>query len=167
MSFCRNCGNLIRKNYYLCSQCFQNFILEKISHIKPSNIENGYCDDTFPNFMYERMPKLLRKDIEETLGCVKFEFWTATVLMSLRILETQLKDHIYSDLGISKDLQNIGKCIKIFQNHNYSTEFISLLKELKDLRNDAMHGEKRFGSSEAINILKKVLVIIAWIYNIQ
>ena len=163
---CHACSRIIQTNQYFCPSCLHKEVLQAIDQLKPKNMEETPCFDVFPSAMVEHMNKFLKKDISDLFGCMYYELWNPTVLMSARILENQLKVHIYTDLHIEDDLQSIGACINIMKKANYPFEFISMIDELRDLRNEAMHGEARFGSDEAMNIAKKVLKILAWIYNI-
>ncbi len=112
------------------------------------------------------MTSSLRKDINETLQCVYYELWTATTLMSTRLLESELKTHIEEDLHYDGDLRSIGDCLKVLQNHDYPAPFLQRLDLLKDLRNEGMHGIRRFSPKESLTTFRDVFTIIAWIYNI-
>ena len=169
MNFCIECRRGIGGKSYLCVSCFRRFINEQISTIRPSEIEDCVCEDIFPDYMVKNMSDFLVKDINETLECLEYELWTATVLMSARLLESQLKIHINHDLGMDKNLNSIGQCIDVLtkqENRIYTDSFLDQLDELRDLRNSGMHGSTRFGSREAIDTCKKVFAIIGWIYNI-
>jgi hypothetical protein len=141
-------------------------IEDRIETIRPSTVEDLTCEDIFPDIMLDNMSKFLKKDINELIDCIYNELWTATVLMSSRILETQLKEHITVDLGYEDEPRNIGECIDVLQEEDFSDNFIELLEKLRTIRNDGMHGETRYGVDTSLDIAQDVLDIVMWIYNI-
>ncbi len=167
LNYCQNCSNPIYLRVYYCDNCLQ-MIISNINNLNHSDIKSkkSKIQNFFPEILIENMTNFLKKDINENLRCLACNLWTASVLMSARIFENELKTHINADLKINKDLRNIGECIDELENVNYPSNFLDQLDELRELRNDAMHGQKRFSSEDSIIIFKKVLNIITWIYNI-
>ncbi len=164
MTVCRNCNRYVNEQSILCQDCLDE-VFNAINTIKPSTTENLECEDLFTEYLCESMTDFVIKDIRELFDCISFELWTASVLMSARILESQLKAHIESDLN-EKSPDTIGGCIYLLKNKGYDKGFIEMLEELRELRNDAMHAERRFSPSDTLDIVKKVLIIVASIHNI-
>jgi len=161
MAICKECGNATYDYLLLCRNCFRNLI-QTINTLRPSDVHD--LTDIFPSYIIETMDDFLQKDLNEALNCIAFELWTATVLMCSRILESSLKIHLNHDLKCEKDFSSIGECITALDAY-YPPEFTDHLNKLRELRNDAMHGEKRFSSESAIVIWHRVFIVIAWIYN--
>ncbi|MHA1428484.1 MAG: hypothetical protein ACTSQI_21070 [Candidatus Helarchaeota archaeon] len=160
---CKECRNGTFDFYHLCDRCFKT-LLDKIVTKKLSDVSN--IQDIFPEFMIKEMDDFLKKDIDESIKCLKYKLWTAAVLMFARIYEIILKTHLKNDLDYQKDFRNIGKSIKELAKH-YPPELIAQLNDLRGLRNEAMHGKKRFSSKMAINIWHKVFSIVAGFYNLN
>lgn len=99
------------------------------------------------------------------MKCLYYELWNPAIMMCTRILEYVLKTHILQDLKIKRDITSIGQCIEILKNENYNPDFLELLNQLRDLRNDAMHCTKRYKKPKAMEIFNQVMGITAWIYN--
>jgi hypothetical protein len=163
---CQNCGQIIKGNFLICTNCFKGFIQDEINTLKPSKLADCSTEDIFPDAIYAIMNDFIRKDINDLLNCLYYELWNPTVLMCARILESSLKTHIEIDLKRDDGINNIGQCIEILRAEKYNQPFLELLEELRNLRNDAMHGTKRFGAAESLRIAKKVLHIVGWIFNI-
>jgi len=170
MGICLNCGKStnirIEYEFKLCDSCLTQFISEWINTLKPSIAKDFDCKNLFPEILITDMNQFLIKDINELLRCVENSLWTASVLMSTRIFETELKKLLKSSVK-GKVPETIGGCINMLRKLNFSEGFISHLANIKDLRNEAMHGTRRFSSDEAINVCKNTLGLVAWIYNIK
>ncbi|MHA1381004.1 MAG: hypothetical protein ACTSRG_21765 [Candidatus Helarchaeota archaeon] len=164
---CEQCGNFIFEKRYLCSDCFKK-LANSFWNLKPSTIEEFFCEDIIPEVILKSMPGYLIKDINETFRCLENELWTATGLMSARILESELKTHVMDDLKADEEVVfNIGDCIKYMEeNTTYHEGFLEILNELRELRNEAMYGKYRFSPKLSMDTFRKVLQIITWIYNI-
>ena len=163
---CEICGNPKDFNRYICSSCFKKHA-NSFWNLKPSTVKNKLVQDVFPEIILNTMPDYLKKDVDEALTCLYQELWTALVLMSARMLESELKNHINVDLNIEKELNSIGECIKILEDEtNYEQGFLDILDELREIRNNGMHGAYRFSPKESMDTFRKVFQIILWIYNI-
>ncbi|NVM52639.1 MAG: hypothetical protein HWN66_02965 [Candidatus Helarchaeota archaeon] len=171
MSSCSDCGTEVEGDHNLCPACFQKLVNSKIKVLKPSTMKGMKCEDIFDGFMIYNMPAFLKKDIDEAIKCMSYDLPNATVLIATRILEIQLKEHVTIDLDHEEEPQNIWNCIEVLMTHafsgsKYPVEFLEQLQQLKGVRNDAMHGKKRFESQEAVVILQQVFTIVAWLYNL-
>ncbi|MHA1381001.1 MAG: hypothetical protein ACTSRG_21750 [Candidatus Helarchaeota archaeon] len=136
---------------YLCSQCYKQLAIS-FWKLKPSTIGGFNCEDIFPDCIIEAMPDYLIKDLNETFRCLEHQLWTATILMSVRIYESELKTHIIDDLGASEEeAANIGRCIKYMERYSdYPRKFLDILDGLRKLRNDSIHGATRYSLKESL-----------------
>jgi len=107
------------------------------------------------------------KEINETIMCFRLGLWTATSLMSFRLIEGELKIHIEDNLGIKKQISTLGECIDQLRTQGVNTEFLNSLDAVRQDRNDAMHANLRFSSEKAIQLFHLALWIVLWIYNIN
>jgi len=165
MNYCTECGRNLQNKKYYCDSCLAKYIKGYIFPIKPTYLNDKWCQDLFPKQIFENMSNYFQKDIDDLILCLQNQIWVPAVLMSARILETQLKIHIEEDLNEDLVPDNIGECIGILSRNQYSKSFIDMVDELRDLRNQAMHGETRFNSQQALKKKKKVLAITVWIFN--
>ncbi len=163
MGKCEYCKGENYKQSKLCYKCLISFINQWINTLKPSLADDLDCTNLFPEVFLWDMSDFVIKDINELLRCVEFELWTAVVVMSARILESQLKIHIKNYVG-KKPPNTIGECIEVLRQV-YSDDFLEHLSKMRELRNEAMHGERRFSSDESLIICKNVLGVVAWIHN--
>lgn len=166
MSICIICGLEHDSNSRICKQCFEN-LMEKIDSLKPSTLKDITVEEIFPTEILHGMRKFLKKDILETSACLSQELWTATVLMASRILEIELKTQIKIQSAKHYELADLGQCIRYLESVEYPPTFIELVESLRNLRNDAMHGNSRFSSESAMGIFKTVMKIVAWFYNLE
>lgn len=171
MGNCSKCDNAI-EGHSLCASCFREWVNAKITPLKPSMMKGMRCEDVFEGFMVYNMSKFLKKDINEALKCLSYNLPNATVLMAARILETQLIEHLTIDLGAPEPLRSIGECIEAlikeaFPTPTYPPEFLAKIQRLKGMRNEAMHGKKRFKAQEAIDILQGVFAIVGWLLDLE
>ena len=162
---CQYCHFAAQDNSYLCPTCLYEHVIRKILAIKPSTAENMQCADLFPDFLLADMDDFLIKDIEELLGCIYAELWTAIALMSSRIFEQVLKNHMKLNMNINVDEEVLGGCIKRLEKQGAPANLIAALTELRDTRNDAMHANKRFSPADSLELSRKVLSLVASVYN--
>nr|MDO8113056.1 DUF4145 domain-containing protein [Candidatus Sigynarchaeota archaeon] len=163
---CENCGRNIPQELIWCIPCLSQFIQEQIEPLRPSNTDES-CQALYPEAINANIADYIEKDINELLDCLSYELWTACVVMSARILETIVRDYYAAKIGEEVPI-NFAQVIKGINSAGiFSAQFIQLLDELRELRNDAMHGERRFSPDESISTCKKVLAIVAFIANFR
>jgi hypothetical protein len=141
------------------------FCDERFGDIKPKDIPDD-ISSLIPNEIWNTITKDTQKDLQETFGCYSFKFWTATLLMVYRVLEEVLRVHIVYDLKDNFP-QNIGEIIDILRKKNYDENFLHNLELYKEDRNSFMHGKKRASPQEAKNMIRYLMSIVLWIYNIK
>ena len=91
-----------------------------------SNITNITPKKSNNNIVYKIPKKILdtinqdvQKDLKELFDTYQYQLWTATSLMTGRILENVLKIHITHDLK-EKSVNDISDAIKILEKHKYN-----------------------------------------------
>ena len=94
MNSCAECGRNLQNEKYYCDPCLGKLIKDYILPIKPTYLNDKWCQDLFPTQIFENMSNYFRKDIDDLILCLQNQIWVPAVLMSARILETQLKIQI-------------------------------------------------------------------------
>ncbi|MHA1325044.1 MAG: hypothetical protein ACTSRL_19820 [Candidatus Helarchaeota archaeon] len=97
---CKECGNGTFDFYHLCNSCFKT-LLNTIVSKNPSEVNN--LQDIFPEFMIEEMDDFLKDDLKESIKCLNYKLWTASILLFARFLKTVLRTHLNKDLDYQKD----------------------------------------------------------------
>jgi len=138
---------------------------EKFGDIKPKNVPED-ISELIPPEIWNTITKENQKDIQETFDAYHYELWTATLLMVYRVLEETLRVHIEYDLK-KDEVKNFGEIIDVLKEEKYNDNFIKNLEHYKEERNDFMHGKKRASPNEAKKMLRYLMSIILWIYNIK
>ena len=119
-----------------------------------------------PRKILDTINQDVTKDLKELLNTYQCQLWTATALMTGRILENVLKIHITYDLK-EKSVNDIGDAINILEKNKYNQNLIKKLRALNEKRNTFMHGNKRAGSHEAKELLVDVIDIVINVHNIK
>ncbi len=162
---CEQCGQFAMQDHLLCDHCLGKLIREEIDTLKPSRTQEN-CQELYPEAILANIPDYVEKDMNEILDCLFHELGTACVVISASVLESVVRDYCYDSVkeevpgNFSQVIDRLDKA-----GHFYSP-FIELLNELRELRNEAMFGERRFSPAEAIATCKQVLAIVAFIANI-
>ena len=85
-------------NRFLSTDQLEDIREERIRPFRPKT-----CPDTidliFPKDIVDSLDDYVYKDINETIACFKMKLWTATSLMSFRLIEGELRVHAEHDLG--------------------------------------------------------------------
>lgn len=143
----------------------EDHIKEHIVSIVPSKIPKE-ISSLFPQEIWDTISNNIQKDINELFKVYQYQQWTATILMSSRLLENILKVHVEYDLKEST-IKNIGEAIEKLKKHNYDPDLINELDQYREKRNRFMHGHERASSSEAKESVVFVISKTIQIYNIK
>lgn len=63
MNSCAECGRNLQNEKYYCDPCLGKLIKDYILPIKPTYLNDKWCQDLFPTLIFENMSNYFRKDI--------------------------------------------------------------------------------------------------------
>jgi len=141
-------------------------IKSHLEQISPANIDENNISFMFLPKIWDTINTSIKKDINELFRAYSFGLWTATSLMAYRIFENVLKVHIVHDLK-EEPAMDLNDAIKRLEKHNYDTNLIKILYELKEKRNSFMHGNTRASTQDAKESIVKVMSLAMNIHNIK
>ena len=136
-----------------------------IRKITPKNIQEDISSLFLPE-IWNSINEDIRKDINELFSAYSHSLWTATSLMAYRIFENVLKVHIIYDLK-DESVKYISDAINILEKHKYDTYLLNTLRNLKDHRNNFMHGKIRASPQEAKKSIMDVMLLTMSIHNLR
>lgn len=137
---------------------------EVIFPMRPSTCPDS-IEDIYPEKIVDALGDYVYKDLAETLECFRLQLWTATALMSFRLIEGELRVHADVDLGYSGELKNLGQIIDVLWERGYPAASIEFLQRIREDRNLAMHAGKRFSPDWSTEIFKNALHTVMLVYN--
>lgn len=136
-----------------------------LKEITPSTVPEHISSLFLPK-IWDTIHKSIQKDINELFDAYYYKLWTATSLMAYRIFEQVLKVHIHYDLK-EEPAKDITDAIQKLKKHKYDPSLINILDELKENRNNFMHGDTRASTQEAKQSIIKVITLTMNIHNIK
>ena len=123
-----------------------------------------------PDSIVDRMDNEPRADLDEMGRCVQLStltgeaLWTAAALMAFRVFEDAARTIVAADLKLNASKMHLNEVLERLEEEVFSEAFVDDLHELRWLRNEGMHSERRFGRKAALKIVRLALLVAVYAY---
>ena len=128
--------------------------------------------DLIPHTLTNSMEKEVIADINELGLCLHHStsrgvsLWTAASMMAFRILEDTARRTVYGDFDIDDAKMSLHQVLEELERV-FTGDLVECLQELRQLRNEAMHGEARFSRKRALEIVRISMFVVLMLYSLE
>lgn len=122
--------------------------------------------------LLNKLPSIVKHDLEEALFCLCFERPTASAMVALRAVEAALRQ-LHATLKPEARIERIywstilEDLEKLFKQHSIEAKtLLGYLDHLRNVRNEAEHPDKIFNQIEAEDVLINACYAVREVYKI-
>ena len=130
---------------------------------------NKLCEGAksfFQKKIRRKLSKIIKDDLEESTKCLLTQSWTASGLMSMRALESGVREYYTKITGNLGDNKTYGVMLgELRRDPTADAKLIGYLDYLKDIRNDLAHPNIRIDQFEAEQAFQHTIQILTIVFG--